>query len=72
MQPLTTHFEWNQSISSKVFRHPCKSYSAETKINTATKTKSNKGHNSAKILLMITHIELDLYFTMINASANSK
>ena len=30
-----------------------------------TKTKLKKGHNLAKILQMITNIELDLYFTMI-------
>ena len=34
------------------------------------KTKSKKGHNLAKILRMITNIELDLYFTMIYPSAN--
>ena len=28
--------------------HPCKSYLAETNINIPTKTKSEKGHNSAK------------------------
>ena len=41
----------------------------ETNINTPTKTKSKKGHNSAKILRMITNIKLDLYFTMIYLSA---
>ena len=46
--------------------HPCKGYLAETNIiNAPTKTKSNKGHNSGKILRMITKIERDLYFTMI-------
>ena len=50
--------------------HPCKSYWAETNINTPTKTKSKKGHNSDKILRMIINIELDLYFTMIYPSAN--
>ena len=58
--------------------HPCKSYWVQTIINTPTKTKSKKGHNSAKILPMITNIELDLYilqwyiflqtFNKINAS----
>ena len=49
--------------------HPYKSYWVETNINT-TKTKSKKGDNSAKILRMITYIELDLYFTMIYPSAS--
>ena len=35
-----------------------------------TKTKSKKGHNLAKILQIITNIELDFYFTMIYPSAN--
>ena len=35
-----------------------------------TKTKSKKGHNLAKILRMITNIELDLYFTKIYPFAN--
>ena len=35
-----------------------------------TKTKLKKGHNLAKILRMITNIELDLYFTMIYPSTN--
>ena len=35
-----------------------------------TKTKSKKGHNLAKILRMISNIELDLYFIMIYPSAN--
>ena len=30
-----------------------------------TKTKSKKGHNSAKIWQMITNIELDLYFIVM-------
>ena len=38
--------------------HPCKSYRAEPNINPTTKTKSKKGHNSAKILRMITNINL--------------
>ena len=50
--------------------HPCKSYWAETNIDTATKTKSKNGHFSVKIMQMITNIELDLYFTMIYPSAN--
>ena len=50
--------------------HPCKSYWAETNINTTTKTKPKKGHNSAKILLMITDNGFDLYFTFIYPSAN--
>ena len=33
-------------------------------------TKSKKGLNSAKILWMITNIELVLYFTMMYPSAN--
>ena len=49
--------------------HPCKSYWSETNINTPTKTKSKKGHNSAKIWWMITNIELDLYFLVISSSA---
>ena len=35
-----------------------------------TKTKSKIGHNLAKILRMISNIELDLYFIMIYPSAN--
>ena len=50
--------------------YSCKSYWAETNINTPTKRKSKKGRNSAKILQMITNIQLDLYFTMIYPSAN--
>ena len=50
--------------------HPCKSYWAETDIDTPTKNKSKKGHKSAKILLMIVNIEFDIYFTMIYPSAN--
>ena len=50
--------------------HPCKSYWVVTNINTPTKSKSKKGHNSAKILWMITNMELDLYFTMIYPFAN--
>ena len=42
--------------------HPCKSYWSEININTSTKTKSKKGHNSARIWRVITNIELDLYF----------
>ena len=34
------------------------------------KAKSKKAHNSAKILQMISNIELDLHFTMIYLSAN--
>ena len=45
--------------------HPGKSYWSETNINTPTKIKSKKGHNSAKIWRIITDIELDLYFTLI-------
>ena len=50
--------------------HPCKSYLAETNINPLTKTKSEKGQNSAKILRIVTNIELNLYLTMIYPSAN--
>ena len=35
-----------------------------------TKTKWKKGHNLAKILKIITNIDLDLSFTMIYPSAN--
>ena len=35
-----------------------------------TKTRLKKGHILAKILRMITNIELDLYFTMLYPSAN--
>ena len=48
--------------------HPCKDYWAETNINTATKTKSKKGHISTNILQMITNIKLDLIFMMIHIS----
>ena len=41
--------------------HPCKSYWTEPNIDTRTKTKPKKGHNSAKIWRMSTNIELDLY-----------
>ena len=41
--------------------HPCKSYWTEPNIDTPTKTKPKKGHNSAKIWGMSTNIELDLY-----------
>ena len=34
-------------------------------LNPTIKTKSKKGYNSAKIWLVITNIEHDLYFTMI-------
>ena len=47
---------------------PCKSYLAETVINTPTKIQSKKGHNSAKILRII--INIDLYFKMIYPSTN--
>ena len=50
--------------------HPYKSYRADTNINTTTKTKSKKGHNSAKIMRMITGIKPDLYRIMIYPSAN--
>ena len=33
-------------------------------LNSTTKAKLKKGHNSAKIWQVITNIELDLYFTM--------
>ena len=39
-------------------------------LNPTIKTKSKKGCNSAKIWLMITNIELDLYFTMIQTSVD--
>ena len=35
-----------------------------------TNKKSKRGHNSAKMLRMITNIKLDLYFKMIYPSAN--
>ena len=38
--------------------------------NPTTKTKSEKGHNLAKISRTVTNIEFDLYFTMIYPSAN--
>ena len=41
--------------------HAFKSYWAEKN----KKTKSKKGHNSAKIWRMIKNIKLDLYFIMI-------
>ena len=56
--------------------HPFKSYLGETISlpcilpQQKKKTKSKKGHNLAKILQMITNIELDLYFTMVYPSAN--
>ena len=43
----------------------CESSWYETNMNTPTKTKSKKGHNSAKIWRMIINIELYLYFTVI-------
>ena len=47
-------FEWNQCIPSKVIER-----------KRTTKTKSKRGHNSAKIWRMITNIENDLYFIVI-------
>ena len=37
-------------------------------LNPPTKTRSIKGHSSAKIMRIITNIKLDLYFTMIYPS----
>ena len=59
----SANFEWNQCISSKVIE-------GYLYFTPQTKTKSKKGHNSAKILWMSTIIELDLYSTMIYPSAN--
>ena len=59
---LLQTFNKNQCIPAKI-------YWSETNINTPTKIKSKKGHNSAKIWWMITNIELDLYFTVIKSSA---
>ena len=49
---LQTSNEINASLQNR----------AESNINTTTKTKSEKGHNSAKILQMITNTKLDLSF----------
>ena len=51
--------------ASSVINASRKSSRAETNINTTKKTKLKKGHNPAKIFRMLTHIKLDLYFTMI-------
>ena len=53
--------------------HPFKSYWKGNNIFTfyfTSNNKSKKGHNLAKIMQMITNIELELYFTMIYPSAN--
>ena len=45
--------------------YPRKVIDRKPYINTPTKPKPKKGHNAAKILRMITNIELHLYFTVI-------
>ena len=62
----TKHY-WNTSEGMKNMKHT-KGYVFVC--NPTTKTKSKKGHNSAKILRTVTIIELNEYFTMIYSSAN--
>ena len=64
-QPLTTNFEWNQCIPTKLIQGkqlPC--------ILPQQQKLSRKRAITTKILWMITNIELDLYITMIYPSAN--
>ena len=79
LQMITKYWTWPVFYNGISFcklpiksMHPCKSYWAETNINIPTKTKSKKGHNSAKILRMNPNNEPDLYFTMVYPSANSQ
>ena len=56
----TTYYQ-NTSKGIKVIKHT----SMHLRTLPNNKIKSKKGHNTAKILQMVTNIEHDLYFTMI-------
>ena len=60
---LTCILQWYILLQISIkSMHPCKSYWSETNINTPTKTKSKKVHNSAKIWRMITNTPWPVFY----------